>query len=85
MWGFVYIHIMKSKHYDNRKLQDARRAAGWTQESLAEALNVASNTIYRAEAGTGVGDDLLFRICQKCNLDIRDIIRASAETEKIAA
>lgn len=85
MFGFVYIHIMKSKHYDNRKLQNARRAAGWTQRSLAEALNVAPNTIYRAEAGRDIGYDLLFEICQKCHVDIADILRASKTAEKIAA
>lgn len=76
---------MDSKHYDHKKLQAARRAAGWTQDSLAEALNVASNTIYRAEAGTGIGYDLLFEICQKCHVDIADILRASKTAEKIAA
>jgi DNA-binding XRE family transcriptional regulator len=50
---------MNSKHYDPGKLKSLREQKGETQETVARALDVHRQTIYRAEKGLDVPYELL--------------------------
>ena len=58
-----------------KKLQTIRKSNGYTQEQLAETLNMSRSFISHLESpnvNKGISIDTLFLISQKFNLDIRD-------------
>ena len=56
-------------------LRILRKERGWTQEMLAEQLNVSTRTISRWETGTSLPDlDLLLTLADRYQVDIRDLL-----------
>lgn len=50
--------------YNPDMLQAMREAIGETQEQVATALDIATETVRRAEAGNAVSYDMIVRYCQ---------------------
>lgn len=68
---------MNAEHYDLTLLAEARRKR-FTQQQLAEKLDVTEMTISRAEKGQGVSYELLLAICTEIGVDITTILRPPA-------
>lgn len=69
-----------------RYLQDLRKEKGYTQEQLAEHLNVARRTVSRWETGSNMPDlDILIELSDFYNVGLRDLLdgeRKSKTMEK---
>lgn len=72
---------MNSSHYDNTKLAAWREETGLSQKTVAERLDVARNTISRAEIGEVASYDLLCQLAYFYNKPIKDLLYA----QKLAA
>lgn len=57
-----------------KRVRQARRDAGLTQEQLAARVEVEQNTVSRIETGTTApSDDLKLKICIALNRDVDDL------------
>lgn len=65
---------MDARHYNHRKLVEARELRGKTQQHIADELNVDRQTIYRAEAGKSVSFELLSDLCVYYQLPMTTVI-----------
>lgn len=58
-----------------KKLKEARKRKGYTQEELAHAVNVGAMTIYRYESGRRVPNArMLKQIAQALDCKVDDIL-----------
>lgn len=65
-------------------LKSLRREKGITQETFAELLGVAGRTVSRWETGSNMPDlDLLIRIADYYDVDIREILDGERKSEKM--
>lgn len=65
-------------------LKGLRREKGITQETFAELLGVAGRTVSRWETGSNMPDlDLLIRIADYYDVDIREILDGERKSEKM--
>jgi transcriptional regulator with XRE-family HTH domain len=76
---------MNREHYDPQKLAELRKAK-MTQTELAEAIGVAEMTVQRAESGNGgVRYEILAKICEELQIDIREVLLPTGEPRKFVA
>jgi transcriptional regulator with XRE-family HTH domain len=66
---------MDARHYDPRKLTEARELMGKSQQEIADEINVDRQTIYRVEAGKSASYDVLALLCVFYRVPITTIIR----------
>ena len=59
------------------RVQEARRARGWTQEQLARKVRVTRQHIGRVEDTGSVSLDLLRRIAAALSVDAADLFRGT--------
>lgn len=65
-------------------LKELRKEKGFTQEQLAEKLNVAGRTVSRWETGSNMPDiALLIDIAELYDVDIREILDGERKSEKM--
>ena len=65
-------------------LRELRKTKGFTQEQLAEHLNVSGRTVSRWETGTTMPDlDLLIELADLYDIDIRELIDGERKDEKM--
>lgn len=63
------------EHTRMKKLKEARKRKGYTQEELAHAVNVGAMTIYRYESGRRVPNArMLKQIAQALDCKVDDIL-----------
>ncbi len=67
------IITMNASDYDNKKLQTIREKY-FTQTELAARLEVAPETISRAERGVSASFQLLSAMTKECKSSIKEII-----------
>jgi transcriptional regulator with XRE-family HTH domain len=73
---------MKGKDYDFGKIATHRRAAGITQEEMAQRLGVVPMTVWRIEHGRHCGFPLLMKIARELNLDWKRLILNPSASER---
>ncbi|WNX89797.1 helix-turn-helix transcriptional regulator [Emergencia timonensis] len=67
-----------------RFFKELRNEKGWTQEQLAEKLNVSGRTISRWETGNNMPDlDMLIEMADFYDVDIRELIDGERKSEKM--
>ena len=67
-----------------RFFKELRNEKGWTQEQLAEKLNVSGRTISRWETGNNMPDlDMLIEMTDFYDVDIRELIDGERKSEKM--
>ena len=65
-------------------LQLLRKETGFTQEELAEKLNVSRRTVSRWETGTNMPDlDILMELSDLYEVDLRDILSGERKSERM--
>lgn len=64
---------MNAEHYNPTILAEARKKK-FTRKELAETLDVAEMTIYRAEKGLGASFELLSDMCREIGVDVKNIL-----------
>ena len=65
-------------------LRELRKTKGFTQEQLAEHLNVSGRTVSRWETGMTMPDlDLLIELADLYDIDIRELIDGERKDEKM--
>ena len=65
-------------------LQLLRKENGFTQEELAEKLNVSRRTVSRWETGTNMPDlDILMELSDLYEVDLRDILSGERKSERM--
>ena len=65
-------------------LQLLRKETGFTQEELAEKLNVSRRTVSRWETGTNMPDlDILMELSDLYEVDIREILSGERKSERM--
>ena len=64
-------------------LKELRKEKGFTQEQLAESLNVSRRTVSRWETGSNMPDlDLLMEISDLYEVDLREMLNGERKSEK---
>lgn len=64
---------MINKNLIGKKIQEARFRQGYTQESLAEAVEISSNYLSKVERGLNMlNADTLLKIIEVLNMDLSD-------------
>ena len=65
-------------------LQLLRKETGFTQEELAEKLNVSRRTVSRWETGTNMPDlDILMELSDLYEVDLREILSGERKSERM--
>ena len=65
-------------------LQLLRKETGFTQEELAEKLNVSRRTVSRWETGTNMPDlDILMELSDLYKVDLREILSGERKSERM--
>lgn len=65
-------------------LQQLRKEKGFTQEQLAERLNVSRRTVSRWETGSNLPDlDLLIELADDYQVDLREILNGERKSEQM--
>ena len=65
-------------------LKELRKEKGFTQEQLAESLNVSRRTVSRWETGSNMPDlDLLMEISDLYQVDLREMLNGERKSEVI--
>lgn len=66
---------MINKNLIGKKIQEARFSQGYTQESLAEAVDISSNYLSKVERGLNMlNADTLLKIIEVLNMDLNDFL-----------
>ncbi len=64
---------MINKNLIGKKIQEARLRQGYTQEALAEAIEISSNYLSKVERGLNMlNADTLLKIIEVLNMDLSD-------------
>ncbi len=64
-------------------LKELRKEKGFTQEQLAESLNVSRRTVSRWETGSNMPDlDLLMEISDLYEVDLREMLNGERKSEE---
>ena len=65
-------------------LKELRREKGFTQEALAEKLNVSRRTVSRWETGTNMPDlDLLMEMADLYQVELREVLNGERKDERM--
>ena len=65
-------------------LKELRKQKSWTQEQLAEQLNVSGRTVSRWETGNNMPDlDVLIELADLYEIDIRELIDGERKSENM--
>lgn len=80
-----YKQGMNSKHYDPEKLKSLREQRGETQETVAKALRVHRQTIYRAEKGLDVPYELLCDLAKYYGIEVVKLLHPTPLEAGMAA
>ena len=65
-------------------LKELRKGKGFTQEQLAETLNVSRRTVSRWETGSNMPDlDLLIELADLYQVDLRELLDGERKNEKM--
>lgn len=73
---------MNAQDYDHKRLANARKAAGLTQDQLAEQLGVTSVTISRVETGVSASYGLLTRIATQLGRSVTEFLHEKSVEDK---
>jgi len=79
-------NLMKSQNYDYKligfNIRKARKAAGYTQEYLANAIDVGTKHISNLECGlAGISVDVLIKLCETLGISADYILFGEITTD----